>query len=65
MRQRCATALSYLQSHRLKGLAFKQVKIGVFFFHGATALIGQGVLIIEESRSRSRHIELGRTPLDE
>ena len=34
--------------------------------NGATALVGQGLLIIEDSRSHSvRHTKLGRTPLEE
>jgi len=32
----------------------------------ATALVGQGLLIVEDTRSHSvRHATLGRTPLDE
>jgi hypothetical protein len=37
-----------------------------FFYHGATALVGQGLLIIEGPWSPSlRHTTVGRTPLDE
>jgi len=38
----------------------------LFFFHGTSApLVGQGLQIVEASRSRSLiHITLGRTPLD-
>jgi len=33
------------------------------FYHGATALVGQGLFIYEDSRSHSvRHITLGRNP---
>jgi len=38
----------------------------IYFFHGAIALVGQGFLIIEASRSHSiRHTILGKAPLDE
>jgi len=37
-----------------------------FFYHGATAPVGQGLLIIEGLWSQSlRHTTLGRSPLDE
>jgi len=36
-----------------------------FFYHGATTLVGQGLLIIGDSWSHSKHTTLGRTPLDE
>jgi len=37
-----------------------------FFCHGATAIVGQGLLIDEDSWSNSvRQTTLGRTPLDE
>jgi hypothetical protein len=36
------------------------------FYYGATALVAQGLLIIEDSRSHSvKHTTLGRNPLDE
>jgi len=35
--------------------------LGYFFYQGATTLVGQGLLIIEDSWLHS----LGRTPLDE
>jgi hypothetical protein len=36
-----------------------------FFCMAQQPLVGQGLLIIEASRSHFRHITLGRTPLDE
>jgi hypothetical protein len=36
-----------------------------FFFWLNSPPVGQGLLIIQDSRSYSRHITLGRTPLDE
>jgi len=36
-----------------------------FFYHGATVLVGQGLLIIGDSWSHSGHTTLSRTPLDE
>jgi hypothetical protein len=37
----------------------------IYFFHGSTGLVDQGLLTVEASGSHSRHATLGRTPLDE
>ena len=42
------------------------VSLNISIFHGSTALVGQGLLIVEASWSHAiRHTTLGGTPLDE
>ena len=47
-------------------LVFVQLYSIIFFYHDATPLESQGLLIVEDTRSHTvRHTTLGRTPLDE
>jgi len=47
-------------------LVFVQLYSIILFCHDATPLVGQGLLIVEDTRSHTvRHTTLGRTPLDE
>ena len=46
-------------------LLIKHSKWNTFFTKAQKHPAGQGLLIIEDSRSHSRHTTLGRTPLDE
>ena len=60
--QFCCTYNSHFSS---TGKEVIFIKIPVFFYRGTKTLVGQGLLIMEDSWLHSiRHTTLGRTPLD-
>ena len=56
--------LALIGTHHI--LHVSRIRVNVYIYiHGSTALVVLDLLIVEVSRSHSRHITIGSTPLGE